>query len=131
MAWSWRGVSAVRPCVGWTARGGLSAQGVVDGLRSPRVARRVPRPIAPADAIELADEAGNAASAPWIAARDTAVLLLLYGSGLRISEALSPTGAALPLGEGLTLTGQRAKTRHGPLLEPGSEARSVGTAGVS
>src|SRR3546814_2203267 len=131
MAWSWRGVSAVRPCVGWTARGGLSAQGVVDGLRSPRVARRVPRPIAPADAIELADEAGNAASAPWIAARDTAVLLLLYGSGLRISEALSLTGAALPLGEVLTVTGKRAKTRLVPLLEPGRAAvEEIGRAHV-
>src|SRR3546814_10559320 len=60
----------------------------------------------------------NAASAPWIAARDTAVLLLLYGSGLRISEALSLTGAALPLGEVLTVTGKRAKTRLVPLLEP-------------
>ncbi|API59428.1 recombinase XerC [Tardibacter chloracetimidivorans] len=117
-----RELSAVRAFFGWLAEEGLASQGVLDGLRSPRVARRVPRPIAPADAIELADEAGNAASAPWIAARDTAVLLLLYGSGLRISEALSLSGAALPLGEVLTVTGKRAKTRLVPLLEPVRDA---------
>src|SRR3546814_9864212 len=81
-----REMSAVRAFFGWLAEEGLASHGVLVGLRSPRVARRVPRPIAPADAIELANEAGNGASAPWIAASDTAVLLLLYGSGLRIDR---------------------------------------------
>ena len=58
------------------------------------------------------------ASAEWIAARDEAVLLLLYGSGLRVAEALGLTGAALPLGEALSVTGKRAKTRIVPLLAP-------------
>ncbi len=58
----------------------------------------------------------TAARAPWCAARDTAILLLLYGAGLRIAEALSLTGAALPLGETLVVTGKRAKTRVVPLL---------------
>ena len=56
--------------------------------------------------------------AEWIAARDYAVLLLLYGSGLRVAEALGLTGAALPLGEALSVTGKRAKTRIVPLLAP-------------
>ena len=59
---------------------------------------------------------------PWIAARDFAVLLLLYGSGLRVAEALGLTGAALPLGEALSVTGKRAKTRIVPLLAPVREA---------
>jgi integrase/recombinase XerC len=54
----------------------------------------------------------------WIAARDQAVLLLLYGSGLRVAEALGLTGAALPLGEALSVTGKRNKTRIVPLLAP-------------
>ena len=56
------------------------------------------------------------ASLPWIGARDRAVLLLLYGAGLRIAEALSITGAMLPLGETLLVTGKGAKQRVVPLL---------------
>uniref|UniRef100_UPI001577324B tyrosine-type recombinase/integrase n=1 Tax=Sphingomonas bacterium TaxID=1895847 RepID=UPI001577324B len=56
------------------------------------------------------------AAAPWIGARDWAVLLLLYGAGLRIGEALTLTAAVLPLGETLAVTGKRAKTRIVPLL---------------
>jgi integrase/recombinase XerC len=87
-------------------------------LRGPRVKRGMPRPVAPADAVALANETGEDASEPWIADRDLAVLLLLYGAGLRISEALSLTGASLPLGDLLTVTGKRAKTRNVPLIAP-------------
>jgi integrase/recombinase XerC len=65
---------------------------------------------------QLVDVVGDAARQPWLAARDTAVLLLLYGAGLRIGEALSLTGAALPLGDVIAVTGKRAKTRAVPLL---------------
>src|SRR3546814_4343835 len=51
----------------------------------------------------------------WIGARDWAVLLLLYGGGLRIGEALGLTGEVLPLGETLRVTGKRGKTRIVPL----------------
>jgi integrase/recombinase XerC len=56
------------------------------------------------------------ATEEWIGARDRAVLLLLYGAGLRIAEALSLTGAVLPLGETITVTGKGAKQRVVPLL---------------
>jgi integrase/recombinase XerC len=78
----------------------------------------VPRPIAPAEVIALAEDVAENRDEAWIAARDYAVLLLLYGSGLRIAEALGLTGAALPLGDVLSVTGKRAKTRVVPLLEP-------------
>lgn len=113
-----RELSAVRAWFEWLADQELAAKGALDGLQSPRVKRRVPRPIAPADVMALAQEAGDAARLPWMAARDIAVLLLLYGSGLRIAEALSLSGGALPLGEVLTVTGKRAKTRLVPLLAP-------------
>ncbi|WP_214291274.1 hypothetical protein, partial [Escherichia coli] len=59
----------------------------------------MPRPQAPADIIALAEDVAEDAAEPWIAARDWAVLLLLYGAGLRIGEALALPAAILPLGE--------------------------------
>jgi integrase/recombinase XerC len=91
-------------------------------LKGPKVPRGVPRPISPDEAVSLAEEAAEAARLPWLAARDLAVLLLLYGSGLRVAEALGLTGAALPLGEALIVTGKRGKTRIVPLLAPVREA---------
>jgi len=80
------------------------------------VKKGVPRPISPQEAVALAEEVSEDAAEPWIAARDLAVLLLLYGAGLRIGEAVRLTGAALPLGETLRVTGKRDKTRIVPLL---------------
>jgi len=87
-------------------------------LKGPKVPRSVPRPVSPDEAVALAEEAAEDASAPWIGARDLAVLLLLYGSGLRVAEALGLTGAALPLGEAIAVAGKRGKTRIVPLLAP-------------
>lgn len=85
-------------------------------LRGPRIKRGVPRPIAPGEAVALAELASEEASEPWIGARDWAVLLLLYGAGLRIGEAVGLGGDVLPLGETLRVTGKRDKTRIVPLL---------------
>ena len=86
-------------------------------LKGPKKPRSVPRPISPDEAVSLAETAAEDAGQPWIAARDQAVLMLLYGSGLRVAEALGLTGAALPMGEALVVTGKRNKTRIVPLLE--------------
>jgi len=98
------------------------AAGEAPRLKGPKVPRSVPRPVSPDEAVSLAEEAADAAREPWLAARDLAVLLLLYGSGLRVAEALGLTGAALPLGEALAVTGKRGKTRIVPLLAPVREA---------
>lgn len=111
-----REVSGLRNLFGWLARSKQIECDGIAGLKSPRIPKRVPRPLSPADALAVVKDAGEQADEPWIAARDEAVLLLLYGSGLRIAEALSLTGAALPLGETLTVTGKRSKTRVVPLL---------------
>jgi integrase/recombinase XerC len=107
-----RELSAVRGFLAFAGGGEAS----VPRLRGPKRPRSVPRPVAPDDAIALSDEVGEGASAEWISARDGAILLLLYGSGLRVAEALGLTGAALPLGDTLLVTGKRAKTRVVPLL---------------
>jgi integrase/recombinase XerC len=85
-------------------------------VRAPRRPRTLPRPAAPADALALAEETGAQALQPWIAARDTALLLLLYGSGLRISEALGLRASTHPLGPTIRVIGKRNKTRVVPVL---------------
>jgi integrase/recombinase XerC len=90
--------------------------------RAPKRPRTLPRPAAPDDALELAENAAAAASAPWIGARDLAILLLLYGAGLRVAEALSLTTAVLPIGQTLRVTGKRSKTRVVPIVPAVREA---------
>jgi integrase/recombinase XerC len=80
-------------------------------LRGPRVKKGLPRPITPDEAGHLVDTVADDAAEPWIAARDTAVLLLLYGAGLRIGEALALTPAVLPLGDSLVITGKGNRQR--------------------
>jgi integrase/recombinase XerC len=110
-----RELSAVRAFLAFVAEESGSDSSI-PVLRGPKQQRNVPRPVSPEDVVALAEETEAAASEPWIGARDFAVLLLLYGAGLRVSEALGLTGAALPLGDVLSVTGKRAKTRMVPLL---------------
>ena len=116
-----RELSAVRGFLNFAAgeRGGEPS---VPRLKGPKTPRSVPRPISPDEVMALAEEVEEDASAEWIAARDHAVLMLLYGSGLRVAEALGLTGAALPLGDTVIVTGKRNKTRVVPMLEPVREA---------
>ncbi len=106
-----RELSAIRTFIKWAAGDDAPPR-----MRGPRVKKGVPRPVSPADAIALAEEVAEDAAEPWIGARDWAVLLLLYGAGLRIGEAVGLTGAVLPLGETMAVTGKRDKTRIVPLL---------------
>lgn len=85
-------------------------------MRGPRVKKGIPRPVTPDDAVNLAVAVDEDASEEWIGARDRAVLLLLYGAGVRIAEALSLTASALPLAETLTVTGKGNKQRVVPIL---------------
>ena len=116
-----RELSAVRGFLAFVATE-LGREAVLPRLKGPKRPRSVPRPISPDDVVALAEDAAEDATEEWIAARDFAVLMLLYGSGLRVAEALGLTGAALPLGEAMTVTGKRSKTRIVPLLGPVREA---------
>jgi integrase/recombinase XerC len=85
-------------------------------VETPRIPRSLPKPVSIEAARDMIAETGSREKADWIAARDEAVLLLLYGCGLRISEALALTASDLPLGEMLRVTGKGQKTRLVPVL---------------
>jgi integrase/recombinase XerC len=91
-------------------------------MKGPRVQRSLPRPVNPDDVLALADDVAESANDGWVGARDWALLLLLYGSGLRVSEATGLLGDVLPLGTTLRVTGKRNKTRIVPLLAQVSTA---------
>lgn len=111
-----RELSALRTFSRWLAERHGTPLGGIDGVTSPKVKKGLPRPISPTDARALADTTGEYHEEPWLQARDTAVLLLLYGAGLRIGEALSLTGAVLPLPETLPITGKGRRQRTVVLL---------------
>lgn len=94
-------------------------------LRGPRIKKGLPRPVTPDDAVNLTDLAAGMASEDWIGARDRAVLLLMYGSGLRIAEALSVLAGEVPLGETLLVTGKGGKQRLVPILPITREAAAI------
>jgi integrase/recombinase XerC len=116
-----RELSAVRSFLTFAVAEQNGAGGV-PRVKGPKVPRSVPRPVSPAEALGLAEEAAEQQDQPWVAARDFAVLMLLYGAGLRVAEALGLTGDILPLGEVISVTGKRSKTRIVPLLPQVREA---------
>lgn len=85
-------------------------------LRGPRVKKGLPRPITPDEVTGLVQMVADMADEGWTGRRDAAVLLLMYGAGLRIAEALSLTADDLPLGETLVVTGKGNKQRMVPLI---------------
>jgi integrase/recombinase XerC len=110
-----RELSALKGFVAF-ARSQMGAEGAPPRLRGPRLKKGLPRPVTPDEAVNLADLVAGSAAEDWIGARDRAVLLLMYGAGLRIAEALSLTGGDLPLGETLLVTGKGSKQRVVPLI---------------
>ncbi|MFC3086070.1 tyrosine recombinase XerC [Tabrizicola soli] len=117
-----RALSAVKTFTAWAAdRSGAEATTVLSA-RSPRYRRTLPRPLTEDGASAMLDEIGQDARADWIVARDTAIATLLYGLGLRISEALALTGADHPLPQSLRVTGKGGRTRIVPVIPAAAEA---------
>lgn len=117
-----RALSAVKTFVAWLAeREGFDPTCVLS-TRSPRFRKKLPRPLTEDAAAAMIDTVELQSLKPWIAARDVAVVTLLYGCGLRISEALSLTGDAHPMGEVLRITGKGGKERIVPVLPVARDA---------
>ncbi len=110
-----RAIAAVRSFYRYLAREEILENPAPRTIRTPRVPRTLPRPLSEADASRALDEAGNN-NVAWIGARDTALLTLLYGVGLRISEALGLKHGDVPLGDSLTILGKGRKERVVPVL---------------
>lgn len=85
-------------------------------MKGPRLKKALPRPVTPDDASNLADLVAADAAQEWIGMRDRAVLLLLYGAGLRIAEALSLKASQNPLGATVVVLGKGGKERIVPIL---------------
>ena len=118
-----RALSAVKSLARRLVRDGRIEIGVLGTQRGPRLPRSVPKPLNAAEAEALFDNVELASDEPWLQKRDLAVLLLLYGCGLRISEALGLTRADAPKAGGtLRITGKGGKTRLVPVLPVVAEA---------
>ncbi len=117
-----RSLSAVKSFIRWLAdREGFDPTAVLS-TRSPKFAKKLPRPLAVDAAAAMIDTVELQASAPWVAARDMAVVTLLYGCGLRISEALGLRGADVPLASVLRIVGKGGKERVVPVIDAARDA---------
>ncbi len=117
-----RSLAGLRSFARFLEREGKGKVGALSAIRAPKIGKSLPKPIqiAAAKRFADADERAGEDRDPWIWARDAAVMALLYGSGLRISEALGLKRREVPKpGEGdvLVVTGKGNKTRMVPVLQ--------------
>jgi integrase/recombinase XerC len=116
-----RNLAGARSFARFLERNGKGKVAALAAVRGPKVAKTLPKPLALAGAKRMtdADERLGEERAPWIFARDAAALALLYGSGLRISEALGLRRSEMPApgaGDAITVLGKGGKSRMVPVL---------------
>jgi integrase/recombinase XerC len=116
-----RSLAGVRSFARFLERNGKGKVAALAAVRAPKIARSLPKPLAVPAAKRMTDTGLRAGEErePWVLARDAAVLALLYGSGLRISEALGLRRADVPApgkGDVITVTGKGNKRRMVPVL---------------
>jgi integrase/recombinase XerC len=114
-----RGLAGARSFARFLERNGKGKVAALAAIRTPKLPRTLPKPIAASAAKRMTDTELRAGEArePWIIARDAAVLALLYGAGLRVSEALGLSAKDFAEGaDAITVTGKGNKARMVPLL---------------
>ena len=117
-----RSLSAVKSFYRWLSeREGFEPTAVLS-TRAPKFQKKLPRPLAEDAAKAVLDTVELQSKDSWVGARDAAVVTLLYGCGLRISEALGLTGADVPLPETLRIIGKGGKERIIPVLPAARDA---------
>lgn len=117
-----RAMSTLRNFFRFLDRHDLVHNAAILAVRTPKLPKAVPKPLSEADAIEALTMAGKLQDEPWLADRDQALMTLLYGCGLRISEALGLNVGDIPENDALMITGKGNKQRIVPLLPIVKEA---------
>jgi integrase/recombinase XerC len=117
-----RALSAVKSFHAWLAEAHGVAAAAVTATRGPRLKPRLPRPVSADAAMRLIATVEAQNLEPWMAARDVAVVTLLYGCGLRISEALGLRQSHAPLAGALRIRGKGGRERVVPVLPVAAQA---------
>ncbi len=112
-----RALSSLRNFYRFLDRTGRGQNAAVNSIRNPKLPQSVPKPLSPQDAIAVLDNAGAWQDEPWLAKRNLALFTLLYGCGLRISEALDLNANQRPTGNSMVITGKGNKQRLVPVLQ--------------
>jgi integrase/recombinase XerC len=111
-----RAVSTLRNFFKFLDRHELAHNAAIKAVKTPKLPRSIPKPLSEVEAREALSSIGELHDTPWIAARDMAILTLLYGCGLRISEALNLNVEDVPEGDAMVITGKGNKQRVVPVL---------------
>ena len=111
-----RGLSVVRTFIRFLERRGFASSPALAVLRAPKLPKSVPKPLSVVDAAEIVEAPTELVASVWQAKRDIALLTLLYGCGLRLSEALGLHRSEAPRGDLITITGKGRKQRLVPVL---------------
>jgi integrase/recombinase XerC len=111
-----RSLSTLRNFFRFLDRRGVAHNPAIAAVKTPRLPRSVPKALREDDALEAIRTIGETHDEPWLAARDTALLLLLYGCGLRLGEALALNCGDVPKGDTLRVVGKGRKERIVPVL---------------
>ncbi len=111
-----RALSTIRNFYRFLARSEGIRNDAIQAIQGPKLPHRVPRPLTEESARSVMESVGDFAEEEWIAARDTAIISLLYGCGLRIAEALSLDVDDIPAGDTMRVTGKRGKERIVPVM---------------
>jgi len=112
-----RSLSGIKNFLSWLDKQGFMHNAAIKGLRSPKLAHKLPRPLYEGKAREVVENAQINARQDWIGARDKALLTLLYGCGLRIDEALSLNVGDMPRDGFIRVTGKGRKERQVPVID--------------
>ncbi len=112
-----RSLSGVKNFLSWLDRQGIMHNAAIDGIRSPKLPHKLPRPLHEENALKVLESSALLGKEDWIGQRDSALFTLLYGCGLRIDEALSLNLGDMPRDGYLRVVGKGRKERQVPVID--------------
>jgi integrase/recombinase XerC len=111
-----RSLSGVKNFLNWMGKSGILHNAAIGSIRAPKLPHKLPRPLYPGQAMSVVESASFNAPDSWMGPRDQALFALLYGSGLRIDEALSLNIGDMPRDGFIRVVGKGRKERQVPVL---------------